>query len=114
MIYADKKSCVVEYPGWPEPEQVEYTTRKQLNNITLSYAMTCHAAQGSQADLIAYLAHRSNYGMLTNQNIYVGVSRAKKECRIVGQLDMVQRAVKNRKSVERNTYLKELLSNELP
>ncbi|NIP42668.1 MAG: ATP-binding domain-containing protein, partial [candidate division Zixibacteria bacterium] len=72
---------VVEYPGWPEPEQVEYTTRKQLNNITLSYAMTCHAAQGSQADLIAYLAHRSNYGMLTNQNIYVGVSRAKKECR---------------------------------
>lgn len=109
VVYADNKSCVVEYPGWPHPEQVEYTKRKQLNNLTLGYAITCHSAQGSQARKVVYLAHRSNYGMLTNQNIYVGVSRAQQECHIVGQLDMVQRAIKNKRQVSRNTYLKELL-----
>jgi exodeoxyribonuclease V alpha subunit len=112
VLYADNKSCIVEYPGWPDPEQVEYTTREQLNNLTLGYALTCHAAQGSQAEHVVYLAHLSNYGMLTNQNIYVGVSRAQRECHIVGQLDMVQKAIKNRRSVNRNTHLKELLNDD--
>ena len=112
VVYADDKSCVVEYPGWPHPEQVEYTEREQLNNLTLGYAITCHSAQGSQAQKVVYLAHRSNYGMLTNQNIYVGVSRAQHECHIVGQLDMVQRSIKNNKQISRNTHLKELLKKQ--
>lgn len=110
VLHADNKSCIVEYPGWPKTEEVAYTERKQLNNLTLGYAITCHAAQGSQAQYVVYMAHRSNYGMLTNQNIYVGVSRAQKECHIVGQRDMVHAAIKNRRSVKRNTHLGELLS----
>lgn len=112
VVYAHSKGIAVEYPGFPDPEIVIYTEQKEWNDLVLAYAITGHSAQGSQADNVCVLCHRSNWNMLTRSWIYVGFSRTQGICHVVGETDALKHAVGNQKSVKRNTYLSLAFSGE--
>jgi exodeoxyribonuclease V alpha subunit len=81
----------------------------QLDDLSLSYAVTIHKSQGSEykAVIIPIL---SGPPMLMNRNLlYTAVTRAKKMVVIVGLQEMVRRMVNNNRQVDRYTALAERL-----
>lgn len=105
VLHASPKGITVEYPGWPDPEVVVYHESKDWNALTLGYAITGHASQGSQADNVCCLVHPSNWYALGRQWLYVAMSRAQKECHVVGTERALKHAVGCDDAVKRNTYM---------
>lgn len=105
VLHASPNGITVEYPGWPEPEVVVYHESEDWNALTLGYAITGHASQGSQADNVCCLVHPSNWYALGRQWLYVAMSRAQKECHVVGTERALKRAVGCDDAVKRNTYM---------
>lgn len=57
------------------------------NNIDLAYAMTVHKAQGKGYDTVIIIIHSSMFRGLLNRNMfYTAITRAKKECIIIGDI----------------------------
>lgn len=88
---------VVEVPGSYE----EYWAQKGIiienvpsKNIELAYALTTHKAQGSEYDHIAYVMNNSIYYMLTRENLYTAVTRAKKGVTLITDQRALQTALK--------------------
>jgi exodeoxyribonuclease V alpha subunit len=69
---------------------IHYDPRMQLK---LAYAVTTHAAQGSEYDSIIYVMDRSAYILQDCANFYTGVTRAKKRATVVSDQHSFQRAV---------------------
>lgn len=105
VLHASQEGVTVEFPGWPEPEIVVYHESKDWDALTLGYAITGHASQGSQADNVCCLVHPSNWYSLGRQWLYVAMSRAQKECHVVGSERALKHAVSHDDAVKRNTYM---------
>ncbi len=82
----------------------------QLDQLTLAYACTIHKSQGSEYPVVVMPVMECHHIMMQRNLIYTGVTRAKKEVYIVGQLSAFQTALKNDHVQKRNTLLKEKLS----
>jgi ATP-dependent exoDNAse (exonuclease V) alpha subunit len=65
------------------------TAHSQLpEGVEFGSAFSIHKAQGSQFDFVIMLAERGyNKGIVQGSNVYTGISRARKQIIIVGQLD---------------------------
>jgi hypothetical protein len=75
------------------------------NEITEGYATTCNKAQGSEWDYILFYIYDSPIPFFTREFAYVAVSRAKKQCIVVGnRFDFNQLCV--RKATPRKTLLR--------
>jgi exodeoxyribonuclease V alpha subunit len=77
---------VVEIP----PIIEEFYARRGLvtpvdyrRNIDLAYALTTHKVQGSEFDHVVYVATRGMWRMLSRNNLYTGVTRARRSVAIV-------------------------------
>lgn len=70
--------------------------REKVKNWTLAYALTVHKAQGSQYRRV-YLAvmRRDEAVLLDRKMIYTAVTRAKKDCTIIGDMGAFGRAVQS-------------------
>lgn len=73
---------------------VTYTlqTTGEINNILLSYAITVHKAQGSEAEKVWCCFHRSHATMLSRELLYTAITRAKKNLVIVSEPDSLVKA----------------------
>ena len=83
-----------------------------LNEITLSYAITIHKSQGSEFDVVVMPMIGGPPMLLTRNLLYTGVTRAKKMVVLVGSAACVKRMVKNNYTQKRFTLLKDFLTNE--
>jgi exodeoxyribonuclease V alpha subunit len=83
-----------------------------LNEITLSYAITIHKSQGSEFDVVVMPMIGGPPMLLTRNLLYTGVTRAKKMVVLVGSTACVKRMVKNNYTQKRFTLLKDFLTNE--
>jgi exodeoxyribonuclease V alpha subunit len=61
--------------------------------IKLAYAVTTHAAQGSEYDSVIYLMDRSAFILQDCANFYTGVTRAKKKATVISDQYSFQKAV---------------------
>src|SRR5215475_106601 len=61
--------------------------------IKLAYAITTHAAQGSEYDSVIYLMDRSCLMLQDRANFYTGITRAKKKAAVISDTYSFQRAV---------------------
>jgi ATP-dependent exoDNAse (exonuclease V) alpha subunit len=52
-------------------------------SIELAYALTTHKAQGSEYDVVIYLINKSVGFMLSRENLYTAVTRAKKASYVI-------------------------------
>lgn len=66
------------------------------NELVHAYAMTVHKSQGSQYRRVVFMPlNRDAYCLLDRKMIYTAVTRAKKECMIVGQEWAYRRGIVN-------------------
>ena len=83
----------------------------ELDEISLSYAITIHKSQGSEFKCVIIPILTSHYMLLQRNLLYTAITRAKELAVIIGSKKAIGMAV-NRSMVEnRHTNLKELLRN---
>ena len=63
-----------------------------------AYALTIHKAQGSECDTVILVITSDVPSMYTRELVYTAVTRAKKKLIIVGDLDILKRAIRRRES----------------
>ncbi|WP_317367756.1 ATP-dependent RecD-like DNA helicase [uncultured Tyzzerella sp.] len=83
----------------------------QLDELSLSYAITIHKSQGSEYKAIIMPIHSGAPMLLTRNLLYTGVTRAKELAVIVGVESTLNKMVDNDREVSRYTYLKDRIIN---
>ena len=87
----------VEIPAMYEEfwaKQDRLIDAQPLRSINLAYALTTHKAQGSEYDHIAYLINSSMFYLLSRQNFYTAVTRARKSVQIFTDQRGLQTAIR--------------------
>ena len=79
--------------------------REDLADLSLSYAMTVHKAQGSETKAVIAIVSTSHYMMLSRSILYTAITRARHLCTVIGETAALKKAVSNDKVLHRNTNL---------
>lgn len=95
-----QKKLHVDFDG----NMVEYHV-SELEELTLSYAVSVHKAQGSEYDMLVLVLLPSHSIMLNRELFYTAVTRAKKRILLISDEQTVNRAVLNASPSERKTLL---------
>ncbi len=83
--------------------------REYWKDIMLGYVVTTHSFQGSQSPYVVVGLDMSAYTLLSREMLYTQISRSKKYCVLVGQINAVKKAVSISRVSIKQTWLKELL-----
>ena len=92
-----------------EDGRVSRYIKSDLDEITLSYAITIHKSQGSEFDVVIIPVVSGPPMLLTRNLLYTAVTRAKKMVVIIGTKQCVARMVHNDYTKVRYTMLKYFL-----
>lgn len=104
-------NVIIDFPLAGVP--VIVTKDKVKSELVLGYACTCHKYQGSgSAAIIGVINYSTPPNMLTSQLLYTLMTRAKKQCVIVGQNKAINQAIRTNFVSEKRTFLPELLIQE--
>jgi exodeoxyribonuclease V alpha subunit len=87
---------------------VEYDF-SELNELVLAYAITVHKSQGSEYSVVVIPLLTQHFLLLQRNLLYTAITRAKRLVIIVGTSKALWIAIKNNKTIQRNTFLKERL-----
>lgn len=106
-------SLLEEYPLalYNIGEEAEFLN---INTVTLSYTISCHKSQGSQYDYTIYFLNGKMNCFVTVNNVYTGISRAKKHLHIITEsVELINNACLNK---QRFVYdkLYERINSKLP
>lgn len=80
-----------------------------LDELTLSYAITVHKSQGSEYPVVVIPVHTQHFIMLQRNLIYTALTRGKKLVVMVGTKKALAIAIKNDKIEERHSGLRQRL-----
>lgn len=80
-----------------------------MQNVSLGYSITTHKSQGGSAKIVVFLTPSAHTFMLSSNLLYVGFTRTKEKCYHLGDMVTVNRAVKKKENVNRNTFLLSML-----
>ncbi len=83
---------------------VEYTV-KELEELSLSYAITIHKSQGSEFPAVVIPLGSGPYMLMTRNLIYTAITRAKKLVVLVGELRYLENMINNTHIAKRNSTL---------
>lgn len=107
IINVGPKGVTVEYIDCT----VFYPISK-LGQITLAYALSVHKSQGSEYKCVITTALPEDMEMLNRNMIYTAVTRAKLECVIIGNRNIIQKALEIEAGYDRITFLAEEINLE--
>ncbi|MDD4362878.1 MAG: ATP-dependent RecD-like DNA helicase [Atribacterota bacterium] len=85
----------------------------ELNELVLAYAITVHKSQGSEYPVVVIPMLTQHFLLLQRNLLYTAITRAKKMVVIVGTSKALWIAIKNNKTIKRNTFLKERLQQAI-
>lgn len=91
--------------------QVDYTL-EELDDLKLAYAISIHKSQGSEFDLVIMPFTNSYYYMLKRKLIYTGITRAKKNLVLIGDIKSLQMGI-SKIEINRKTILKEKIRENI-
>ena len=103
----EEKELLVNFSG----NIVKYNM-KDLDNLTLAYAVSIHKSQGSEYKCVIMPLVKAYSIMLRRKLLYTGVTRAKEKLLIIGDFEAYKRGVLGR-DIPRNTLLKTFLLEEI-
>lgn len=95
----------VDYSGF-----AAFYSRKDVDDVELSWAATVHKSQGCEFPVVVFVVPNAPRILLTRNLIYTAVTRAKKECILIGSRDSIVHAVNAAQQTRRHTGLAGLLS----
>jgi exodeoxyribonuclease V alpha subunit len=84
---------------FPRGAGFELFPLEALGDLAPAFAMTVHKAQGSEFDHVAVVLPDADLPLLTRELLYTAITRAKRSVLLVGEPDLLARAVS--RSVER-------------
>ncbi len=102
----------VEYKAGDEARTVMYE-KEALTEIELAYAITIHKSQGSEFEAIIVPLTTQHFNMLFRNLLYTGLTRARKLAVFIGSRKALAMAVKNNKTLIRQTALEYLLKSNI-
>lgn len=85
----------------------------EANELTLSYAISIHKSQGSEFQAVIIPIFMQHFILLQRNLIYTAVTRAKKLCILIGQPKAIAMGIRNARSVDRLTFLKQFLTTDI-
>ena len=85
--------------------------REDMQNVTAGYCLTTHKSQGGSAKIVVFLTPSAHTFMLSSNLLYVGLTRTKEKCYHLGDMTTVNRAIKKKENVNRNTFLCNMLKS---
>ena len=103
-VDVEKGELAVRFDG----RCVEYDIR-ELDELSLSYAITVHKSQGSEYPVVIVPIHTQHYVMLQRNLLYTAITRSRKLVVLVGTEKAVAIAVKRMASTRRITTLRQRL-----
>lgn len=109
--HPDKRRQVqiaVEFEGQPG-EDIMYDS-DNLDEITLSYAITIHKSQGTEFGTVIVPMLGCYKNMLVRNLLYTAVTRGKQRVILVGSWEAIEKAIKTTNCSCRNTHLSERLN----
>lgn len=86
---------------------------EEIKHLRLAYAISVHSSQGSESPVVIALMLRQHLYMINRNIEYVAFSRAKTELCIIGDTRTIANGMKEVQNLERDTWLKELLTENL-
>jgi len=108
-IDSASKSMILDFDG----QRVTMVEHADLKELTLAYVQTVHSVQGSGYDLGVFICDSRHHYMLSNQLVYVAFSRFKEGLHVVGQKEMFNKSMKNKRKNMRDTLLKLKMTEKL-
>lgn len=109
-IYENERKKVfldVTYKMGNETKVVTYE-KKELDNLDLAYAMTCHKMQGSGCKSVIILLDMTHFTLLDTCMLYTSITRAKKRCLLLAEPRAFKKCIDNNNSESRETWLKHI------
>ncbi len=100
----DKKEMVINFDG----NYVRFTP-SNFSNFKHGYAISIHKSQGSEFKTVVIPVTMEYNKMLYRKLYYTGVTRAKRELYIIGNIQALKKAAMNNNSDVRRTSIKERL-----
>lgn len=83
----------------------------ELRECVLAYCSTIHKSQGSEYPVIVVPVHTQHYVMLQRNLIYTAITRGQRLVVAVGSKKALAIAVKNNRTPERHSHLRQLLES---
>jgi exodeoxyribonuclease V alpha subunit len=98
--------CVIEWNGGNAKggTTVEYSM-DDMKHVDLAYCMTVHKSQGSEYDTVIEIVSKAHSSMLKRNLVYTGITRAKKDVILIGELDALEMSIRNDRAENRYTNL---------
>jgi len=96
----EKKAMIVDF----DHNFLEYSM-DELEELTLSYAVSVHKAQGSEYDMLVLVLLPAHSILLNRELFYTAVTRAKKKIFLISDPETVNRAIYNATPAKRKTLL---------
>jgi exodeoxyribonuclease V alpha subunit len=82
----------------------------ETGTLRLAYAISVHKAQGCEVPVVVGVCHRSHARMLTRPLLYTAITRARRNCVLVGDRSVLELAVSRDDSGGRHSGLAERLA----
>lgn len=105
----ENESVVIDFYNIGEVE----VSGKDLESIDLGYAITTHKSQGSSIPYLIYCVDYSHFTMLNRQQVYTGITRAKKKCSFIFETKALNKAIRTNNVKQKRTFLYHMLLGEL-
>ena len=80
-----------------------------LSELVLAYSCTVHKSQGSEYPVVILVLHRQHHVMLQRNLLYTGVTRARRQVVVLGELRALHTALSNNRVIKRYTRLADRL-----
>ena len=82
--------------------------KKELGELDLAYAMTCHKMQGSGYKSVIILLDMTHFSLLDTCMLYTSITRAKKRCLLLAEPNAFKKCLNNNFGENRQTWLKHI------
>jgi exodeoxyribonuclease V alpha subunit len=119
LVFNGDIGTVVEINKGDQILQIQFDTAlvsyefTELDELSLAYAISIHKSQGSEYEAVIIPIFMQHFTLLQRTLLYTAVTRAKKLCIIIGQPKALWMAIKNQKTTQRVTFLREFLTTNL-
>lgn len=87
---------------------------KHVSSLKLGYALSVHKAQGSESEVVIFVLLKRHFVMLRRNLLFTAVTRAKQMLIVFASSWVLNQAIRNVESNERNSFLPHRIQASLP